>query len=150
MGDFYEMFDDDAVLAHKALGITLTQRTEGVPMAGVPYHAVENYLRRMIEQGHRVAVCEQVQDAKLKRKAWSIGPLPAYSRPARWLMRHLLEAGHDELTRRRRARSWSEGDDSCAVAAVVELSTGSASRWWICPPGRRGRMNSRATRAGAN
>ncbi len=64
MGDFYEMFDDDAVTAHKALGITLTERTPGVPMAGVPYHSVESYLRRMIEQGYRVAVCEQVQDPK--------------------------------------------------------------------------------------
>ncbi len=63
MGDFYEMFHDDAKLAHKVLGVTLTQRTAGVPMAGVPYHAVENYLRRMIEAGHRVAVCEQVEDA---------------------------------------------------------------------------------------
>ena len=62
MGDFYEMFHDDARLAHKALGVTLTQRN-GMPMAGVPYHAVEGYLRRMIQAGHRVAVCEQVQDA---------------------------------------------------------------------------------------
>ncbi len=64
MGDFYEMFDDDAVAAHKALGITLTERTAGVPMAGVPYHAVEGYLKRMLEHGFRVAVCEQVQDPK--------------------------------------------------------------------------------------
>lgn len=64
MGDFYEMFHDDAVLAHKTLGITLTQRTEGVPMAGVPYHSVESYLRKMIQAGHRVAICEQVEDAK--------------------------------------------------------------------------------------
>ncbi len=63
MGDFYEMFFDDAKLANKVLGVTLTQRTEGVPMAGVPYHAVESYLRRMIRAGHRVAVCEQVEDA---------------------------------------------------------------------------------------
>jgi DNA mismatch repair protein MutS len=63
MGDFYEMFYEDAVLAHKTLGVTLTQRTEGVPMAGVPYHSVEGYLRRMIQAGHRVAVCEQVEDA---------------------------------------------------------------------------------------
>src|SRR5688572_17279588 len=56
VGDFYEMFFDDAVLAHKTLGVTLTRRTEGVPMAGVPYHAVEGYLRRMIQAGHRVAV----------------------------------------------------------------------------------------------
>ena len=64
MGDFYEMFYEDAVLAHKAMGITLTQRSEGVPMAGVPYHSVEGYLRKMIQAGHRVAVCEQVEDAK--------------------------------------------------------------------------------------
>ncbi|MCC7147343.1 MAG: DNA mismatch repair protein MutS [Phycisphaeraceae bacterium] len=62
MGDFYEMFFDDAKLAHKVLGVTLTQRTAGVPMAGVPYHSVENYLRRMIQAGHRVAVCDQVED----------------------------------------------------------------------------------------
>jgi len=64
MGDFYEMFYDDAVQANKTLGITLTQRTEGVPMAGVPYHSVESYLRKMIQAGYRVAVCEQVEDAK--------------------------------------------------------------------------------------
>ncbi len=63
MGDFYEMFHDDAKLANKVLGVTLTQRTEGIPMAGVPYHAVEGYLRRMIQAGYRVAVCDQVEDA---------------------------------------------------------------------------------------
>jgi len=63
MGDFFEMFFEDAELAHRVLGVTLTQRTEGVPMAGVPYHAVEGYLRRMIQAGHRVAVCDQVEDA---------------------------------------------------------------------------------------
>ena len=62
MGDFYEMFWEDAKLANKVLGVTLTQRSEGVPMAGVPYHAVEGYLRRMIQAGHRVAVCEQMED----------------------------------------------------------------------------------------
>ncbi len=63
MGDFYEMFFEDAELAHRTLGVTLTQRTEGVPMAGVPYHSVEGYLRRMIQAGHRVAVCDQVEEA---------------------------------------------------------------------------------------
>jgi len=62
MGDFYEMFYEDAELAHKVLGVTLTQRTKGIPMAGVPYHSVEGYLRKMIQAGHRVAVCEQMQD----------------------------------------------------------------------------------------
>ena len=64
MGDFYETFDDDAVAVSKALGLTLTQRTEGVPMAGVPYHQLEVYLRRLIAQGFRVAVCDQVQDPR--------------------------------------------------------------------------------------
>ncbi|MEM1109826.1 MAG: DNA mismatch repair protein MutS [Planctomycetota bacterium] len=63
MGDFYEMFFDDAELAHRVLGVTLTQRTEGVPMAGVPYHSVEGYLRRMVQAGYRVAICDQVEEA---------------------------------------------------------------------------------------
>ena len=67
MGDFYEMFYEDAKLASRVLGVTLTQRTEGVPMSGVPYHAVERYLRRMVQAGYRVAVCDQVEDpAKAK------------------------------------------------------------------------------------
>lgn len=62
MGDFYEMFHQDAVLAHKVLGVTLTQRTEGVPMAGVPYHAVTSYMHRMVKAGYRIAICDQVED----------------------------------------------------------------------------------------
>ena len=58
MGDFYEMFDRDAVLAHKLLAITLTERSKGLPMAGVPFHAAEGYIRRLVAMGHRVAVCE--------------------------------------------------------------------------------------------
>jgi DNA mismatch repair protein MutS len=64
IGDFYETFDDDAVTISRALGLTLTRRTEGLPMAGVPHHQIETYLRRLIEQGFRVAVCDQVQEAK--------------------------------------------------------------------------------------
>ena len=66
LGDFYEMFYDDAELAQKTLGLALAQRN-GVPMAGVPYHAVDRYLHQMIRAGHRVAVCDQVEDAKLAR-----------------------------------------------------------------------------------
>ncbi|MFM7051430.1 MAG: DNA mismatch repair protein MutS [Planctomycetota bacterium] len=64
MGDFYEMFDRDAVLAHKLLSITLTERSKGLPMAGVPFHAAEGYIRKLVALGHRVAVCEQTQDPK--------------------------------------------------------------------------------------
>ncbi|MEJ2629002.1 MAG: hypothetical protein P8078_10645 [bacterium] len=68
MGDFYEMFHEDAVTASKVLGITLTSRGHGkagdVPLAGFPYHALEGYLAKMIKAGFRVAVCEQVEDPK--------------------------------------------------------------------------------------
>ncbi|HIN37318.1 MAG TPA: DNA mismatch repair protein MutS [Dehalococcoidia bacterium] len=66
MGDFYETFDDDAVLAAKELEITLTSRSMGkglrVPLAGVPAHSLDNYLFRLIKKGHKVAICEQVSD----------------------------------------------------------------------------------------
>ena len=62
MGDFYEMFDEDARTVSKAIGLALTQRGNGIDMAGVPHHAAEGYVRRMVEQGFRVAVCEQLQD----------------------------------------------------------------------------------------
>ena len=64
MGDFYELFYEDAKTASRILGITLTQRTEGVPMAGVPFHSVDAYLKKLIVAGLRVAICEQVEDAK--------------------------------------------------------------------------------------
>ena len=67
MGDFYEMFDDDAEVAARELDITLTSRAqsrggEKVPMAGVPYHAVDSYIAKLIEKGFHVAVCDQVSE----------------------------------------------------------------------------------------
>ncbi len=69
MGDFYEMFWDDARLAARVLGVALTSRSRGgldapdaIPMAGVPFHAVDGYLRRMIAAGHKVAICEQTEN----------------------------------------------------------------------------------------
>jgi len=70
MGDFYEMFYDDARIASKVLGLALTSRTKGegaVPMAGVPYHAVDSYLAKMILAGYRVAICEQMEDPALAK-----------------------------------------------------------------------------------
>ena len=69
MGDFYEMFFEDAEIASKALQITLTARrsskdTPDVPLCGVPYHAVDGYLAKLIKQGFRVAICEQVEDPR--------------------------------------------------------------------------------------
>ena len=71
MGDFYEMFEDDAKLASRELGLTLTSRNNGgaaeVPLAGVPVKAAAEYLRRLIANGHRVAICEQVEDPRLAK-----------------------------------------------------------------------------------
>ena len=71
MGDFYEMFEDDARLAARELGLTLTARNNGgaadVPLAGVPVKAATEYLRRLIALGHRVSICEQVEDPKLAK-----------------------------------------------------------------------------------
>ena len=68
MGDFYETFEEDAVIASKILGITLTKRANGaassVPLAGFPYHSLDRYLHKLLKAGHRVAICEQVEDPK--------------------------------------------------------------------------------------
>ncbi|WP_082234122.1 DNA mismatch repair protein MutS [Halobacillus massiliensis] len=68
LGDFYEMFFEDALRASKELEITLTSRDGGgedrIPMCGVPYHSSENYIRQLIEKGFKVAICEQVEDPK--------------------------------------------------------------------------------------
>ena len=64
MGDFYELFFDDAELVAGQLGLTLTQRTGGVPLAGVPHHQLDTYLQRLIALGHRVAIADQIQDPK--------------------------------------------------------------------------------------
>jgi DNA mismatch repair protein MutS len=62
MGDFYELFDDDAQTAARLLGLTLTSRDKQIPMAGFPHHQLEQYLQKLLHLGHRVAVCEQVED----------------------------------------------------------------------------------------
>jgi DNA mismatch repair protein MutS len=67
VGDFYEMFNEDAELAAKVLDIALTSRGDGVPLAGVPVKAAAEYLRQLVGAGHRVAICEQVEDPKLAR-----------------------------------------------------------------------------------
>src|SRR5689334_3371043 len=72
LGDFYELFFDDAVVAARELQITLTSRNKekgiAVPMCGVPYHAAENYISKLIRKGFKVAVCEQTEDPRLAKK----------------------------------------------------------------------------------
>jgi DNA mismatch repair protein MutS len=70
MGDFYELFYDDAVVASRELQLTLTarDRERQVPMCGVPYHSVESYLTRLLRKGFRIAICDQMEDPKLTKK----------------------------------------------------------------------------------
>ena len=81
MGDFYETFEEDAKITSKILGITLTKRSNGaasdVPLAGFPFHALDQYLHKLLKNGHRVAICEQIEDPKeakgiVKRKVTEI------------------------------------------------------------------------------
>ena len=68
MGDFYEMMFEDAIQASQVLGITLTKRGRGTaceaPMCGVPFHAADSYIAKLVKNGYRVAICEQVEDPK--------------------------------------------------------------------------------------
>lgn len=68
LGDFYEMFFDDAILAARELEITLTKRDSGqsdpIPMCGVPHHSAESYIQNLVEKGYKIAICEQVEDPK--------------------------------------------------------------------------------------
>src|SRR5260221_1579301 len=72
LGDFYELFYDDAVTAARELEITLTSRNkekdQAIPMCGVPYHAAEGYIARLIQKGFRVALCEQMEEASPGKK----------------------------------------------------------------------------------
>ena len=71
IGDFYEMFFDDALTASKELELTLTGKDcgqdERAPMCGVPFHAADSYINRLVEKGYKVAICEQVEDPKLAK-----------------------------------------------------------------------------------
>ena len=72
LGDFYELFFEDAVTAARELEITLTARNKekgaAIPMCGVPYHAADGYVSRLLQRGYRIAICDQVEDPKLTKK----------------------------------------------------------------------------------
>jgi DNA mismatch repair protein MutS len=72
LGDFYELFFEDAVVAARELQITLTSRNKekdtAIPMCGVPHHSAENYIAKLIRKGFKVAICEQMEDPRLAKK----------------------------------------------------------------------------------
>ncbi len=118
MGDFYELFYEDAKVAAKAIGLTLTQRTEGIPMAGMPYHSVDGYLRRMLKAGHRVAICEQMEDPA-QAKGVVRREVTRVVTPGTLTDESLL----DEARENSIAAVWFADDEHAAVACA-ELSTG--------------------------
>src|SRR5262249_29631329 len=140
MGDFYELFFEDAEVAARALGIVLTKRGKhlgrDIPMCGVPIHRADEYLHRLIAQGHRVAVCEQLED-----------PAEARKRGAKSVVRRdvvrLVTPGtltEDSLLDARRnnylladTRACPSGDDNRVALAWIDISTGE-SRVSECDP----------------
>ena len=124
VGDFYEMFHEDAQLAARILDITLTSRGDGVPLAGVPVKAAAEYLRQLVGAGHRVAICEQVEDPKLARGLVRREVVETLTPGALMHEGWLPGARNNWLV----AVSWSSGvagqpERECGVAAI-DLSTG--------------------------
>jgi DNA mismatch repair protein MutS len=151
MGDFYEMFFDDAAIASRALGIALTKRGkhlgEDIPMCGVPVHAADDYLQRLIAQGHRVAVCEQTEDPAEAKKR---GPKAVVRRdvvrlvtPGTLTEESLLDARtHNFLTALFRGGT-KEGSEPSFALATIDISTGeliAASARLVDLPGELARI----------
>ena len=131
MGDFYEMFFDDAVTASRVLGLTLTARSnekDKIPLAGVPHHAIDGYVKKLILAGHRVAICDQLEDPKQAKGIVDRG------------VTRVITAGTltDDLLPDQRASNYLAAvcpkKKACGLA-WVDLSTG---RFFVeeVPPGR--------------
>jgi DNA mismatch repair protein MutS len=132
MGDFYEMFYEDALVAARALDLTLTSRSKdaggaSIPMCGVPFHAVDGYLARLVTKGYRVAICEQVEDPRkakgiVKREVVRVvspGTLTDASYLDAREPAYLISVVHNG------ARSSGNGSDEGVIGvALLDLSTG--------------------------
>ncbi|MEN0020236.1 MAG: DNA mismatch repair protein MutS [Planctomycetota bacterium] len=123
MGDFYELFEDDAVTAHRVLGLTLTKRPPAdMPLAGVPHHQLENYLRRLVNLGHRVAIADQVQDPKEAKGVVDRAVTRVVS-SGTLVDEGLLDG--EQVSRLGAVVLDEHADGLVASLAVIELSTGS-------------------------
>jgi DNA mismatch repair protein MutS len=124
MGDFYEMFFEDAKIASEVLGLTLTSRAHGksaeVPLAGFPHHALDTYLSKMIKAGYRVAICEQVEDPKLAKTVVKRDITEVVS-PGTVLADDLLDSKRNNFL----AAIYIKGD--IAGLAFADISTGEFS-----------------------
>ncbi|MBD1546560.1 DNA mismatch repair protein MutS [Roseibium aggregatum] len=134
MGDFYELFFEDAEIASQTLGITLTKRGkhlgEDIPMCGVPVHAADDYLQKLIARGHRVAVCEQTEDPAEAKKRGSKSVVRRdvirLVTPGTLTEERLLDSSANNfLAAMSRLRSGSLSGDAVYGLAWIDMSTGS-------------------------
>ncbi|HHS13061.1 MAG TPA: DNA mismatch repair protein MutS [bacterium] len=121
MGDFYEMFNEDAHIGARVLGITLTSRGHGkagdVPLAGFPHHALDGYLAKMVKAGYRVAICEQVEDPRLAKGIVKRDIIQVVT-PGTVTQENLL------VNKRNNFLTVLVPDDETAGIAVADVSTG--------------------------
>lgn len=121
LGDFYELFFEDALTASKELNITLTGRAGGledkIPMCGVPYHAVDGYIAKLVSKGYRIAICEQVEDPKLAKGIVQREVIKIIT-PGTALNEQLLEASHNQYL------VALVGVESELCMSAVDVSTG--------------------------
>jgi DNA mismatch repair protein MutS len=122
MGDFYEMFYEDALVASRALELTLTSRSKdaggnGIPMCGVPYHAADGYIARLVRKGFRVAICEQVEDPR-KAKGLVRREVVRVVSPGT-----LTDASYLDAREPAFLMAIADGGDTCGVA-LIDVSTG--------------------------
>ena len=124
LGDFYEMFYEDAELASRLLGLTLTSRNRNdpdpVPLAGVPWHQRDAYVAKLLRLGHKVAICEQLEDASQAKGLVERGVTEVLT-PGSLLAETFLE---DAASRYLAALTWSDGGEPTVGFALIEASTG--------------------------
>ena len=120
LGDFYEMFFDDAIIASRELELTLTGRdcgeSERAPMCGVPFHSAEGYIGKLIEKGHKVAICEQVEDPSLAKGLVKRDVIRVIT-PGTLIESDLLESGQNNYI-----ASIYIGSDGCGIC-FADIST---------------------------
>lgn len=127
LGDFYEMFFEDAITASRELNLTLTKRAGGskgsIPMCGVPYHSVDGYIAKLIKKGYRIAICEQVEDPKMAKGIVERKVIKIIT-PGTALNEQLLEDKHNRYL----VLLLEGGDELCLAAA--DVSTGEC-QWYM-------------------
>ena len=126
LGDFYEMFFEDAITASRELNITLTKRAggdENMPMCGVPYHSVDGYIAKLIKKGYRIAICEQIEDPKLAKGIVQRKVIKIIT-PGTALNEQLLEDKHN------RYLALLAEDDSGICLVAADVTTGEC-QWFM-------------------